>query len=73
MGKTMHNFSVETLERCVSAYSKCYIHSDAFQKCLEFVKHLNPVMYKQMLWEEANACGGIDYIEESEPFYFDEV
>ena len=55
-----HNYTIEELEEIVFERSRCYADSDAFQCCLEYVKKTNVPMYKDMLYKEAIACGGID-------------
>lgn len=61
MAKSINNYTIEELENIVFNNSYCYRDSDAFQGCLDFIKEVNYPMYKDMLYKEAIACGGLDY------------
>lgn len=54
-----HNYTIKELEDIVFNRSRNYKNSEAFQSCLEYVKKTNYPMYKDMLYKEAIACGGI--------------
>lgn len=54
-----HDYTIKELEDIVFNHSRCYKDSEAFQSCLKYVKKTNYPMYKDMLYEEAIACGGI--------------
>ena len=57
---SQHDYTISELEQIVFNQSKCYADSEAFQSCLEFVRKTNMPMYKDMLYKEAVACGGLD-------------
>ena len=57
---TIHDYTISELEQIVFNQSKCYADSVAFQICLEAIKKLSPVLYKDVLYKEALACGGLD-------------
>ena len=61
---SQHNFSINQLEEIVFNQSRCYADSEAFQICLNFVKKVNQPLYKDMLYKEAIACGGLKIKEE---------
>jgi hypothetical protein len=60
MAKSRHEYTIKELEQIVFNRSLCYTNSEAFQMCLDFIKQVNYPMYKDMLYKEANACGGLD-------------
>ena len=60
MAKSQHEYTIKELEKIVFNQSRCYMDSEAFQSCLAYIKQVNYPMYKDMLYKEAIACGGLD-------------
>ena len=60
MAKLRHEYTIKELEQIVFNRSRCYADSEVFQSCLAYIKQVNYPMYKDMLYKEANSCGGLD-------------
>lgn len=57
---SQHDYTIKELEDIVFNHSRNYKNSEAFQSCLDYVRKTNYPMYKDMLYKEAIACGGIN-------------